>query len=130
MKYPKDDLIAYRIKRSRESFNSAKLLAENGFHHESISRLYYACFYMVLALLLKENITTSSHAGVRRQFGLHFIKTGKLSQDDGKIFSLLFDQRHKSDYEDFVKISNEQTSTLIGMVSVFLSHLEENINIE
>lgn len=64
MKYPKDDFIAYRIKRSRESFNSAKLLGENGFHHESISRLYYACFYMVLAILLKENITTSSHASM------------------------------------------------------------------
>ena len=127
MKYPKDDLIVYRIKRARESFNSAKLLAENGYHHESISRLYYACFYMVLALLLKENITTSSHAGVRRQFGSHFIKTGKLSLENGKTFSLLFDQRHKSDYEDFIKLSNEQTSLLIGMVSEFLNHVEWKI---
>ena len=127
MKYPKDDLIVYRVKRAKESFNSAKLLAENGYHHESISRLYYACFYMVLALLLKENITSSSHTGVRRQFGLHFIKTGKLTMEDGKIFSLLFDQRHKSDYEDFIKLKDDQTSLLIGMVNEFLNHLEEKI---
>ena len=82
---------------------------------------------MVLALFLKENITSRSHTGVRKQFGSYFIKTGKLSLEDGKTFSLLFDQRHKSDYEDFIKLSKEQSNMLTGMVNEFLHHLEEKI---
>jgi len=124
MKYPKEDLITYRIKRARESFNSAKLLAENGFHLESISRLYYACFYMVLALLLKENLVTNSHTGARRLLGLHFIKTGKITVENGKLFSLLFDQRMKSDYEDFIKLPTGQTALLINNVDQFIKNIE------
>jgi uncharacterized protein (UPF0332 family) len=48
--------------------------------------LYYSCFYAVIALLLKYDIETQSHDGARTQFGLNFVKTGKVDKENGKFF--------------------------------------------
>ena len=53
----RDSLIAYRIERAYGSLQEAKLMAEGGFYNASINRLYYACYYMAVALLLKNNIS-------------------------------------------------------------------------
>ena len=48
---------------------------EKAYLHER-SRVYYAMFYSVEALLLTEGISVSSHKGVISVFGERFIKTG------------------------------------------------------
>ncbi|MCK4815544.1 HEPN domain-containing protein [bacterium] len=45
------DFIEYRIQRSNDTFEDAKLLANNGRWNSVTNRLYYACFYAVSALL-------------------------------------------------------------------------------
>ena len=96
----RDDYIKYRFHRSEESLNEALLLAKNGSWNAVINRLYYSCFYAVIALLLKNDIETQSHDGARTQFGLHFIKTGIINKSHGKLFTKLFDYRQKGDYGD------------------------------
>jgi len=88
-----DDLIKYRTSRSLETLKEADLLIQNEFWNASINRIYYACYYAVSALLLKSNINSSSHKGIRQLFGLHFIQTGLISKEDGRMFSDLFDRR-------------------------------------
>ena len=72
-----EEYIRYRFQRAKESFEEAVILAEKERWNAVINRLYYACFYAVIALLLKHGIEVQSHDGSRTQFGLHFIKTGK-----------------------------------------------------
>lgn len=88
-----DDYIKYRFKRAEESFDDALLLIENKKWNTSINRLYYSCFYAVIALLLKNGIETHTHVGARIKFGNEFIKTGKIDKKYGKLFSKLFDYR-------------------------------------
>ena len=45
-------------------------------------------------------IETQTHDGARTQFGLCFVKTGKVEKKYGKLFSKLFDYRQKGDYGD------------------------------
>ena len=52
------DYIAYRFHRAEESFEEAIILADKGKWNSVINRLYYCCFYAVIALLLKHNIET------------------------------------------------------------------------
>ncbi len=61
----KDENIAYRIKRARETYKDAKVLYEMGSLNSSINRLYYAAFYSTIALLLDKNIEVKSHNGVK-----------------------------------------------------------------
>ncbi len=76
----RDDYIRYRLDRSKDSYDDALILAERGKWNTVVNRLYYSCFYAVIALLLKNDIETRSHDGARNQFGLHFIKKGKIDK--------------------------------------------------
>ncbi len=89
--------------------------------------MYYACFYAVIALLLKNNIETQTHDGARTQFGLGFINSGKIDKEFGKLFSKLFDYRQKGDYGDMFDFDEEIAKPLIDKVKIFLEEIEQHI---
>src|SRR5665647_158190 len=92
------EYVDYRMKIALNTFSAAKVLAENGFWNSAVNRLYYSAFYAVNALLVQNEIYSSSHSGLRSQFSLHFIKTGKLARKYGNLLSQLYDWRQKADY--------------------------------
>lgn len=60
----RDEYIRYRFQRAEESFEEALILAKEHRWNAVINRLYYACFYAVIALLIKNNIPTQTHDGL------------------------------------------------------------------
>jgi uncharacterized protein (UPF0332 family) len=52
----KEEYIKYRFHRAEESFEEALILAEKGHWNAVVNRLYYSCFYAVIAALLKNDI--------------------------------------------------------------------------
>ncbi len=123
----RDDYIKYRFRRAEESLDEALILADNERWNAVINRLYYACFYSVIALLLKHGIETQSHDGARTQFGLHFIKTGKMDKIHGKLLTKLFDYRQKGDYGDMFDYDEKIALPLIDKVKVFLKEIKKQI---
>lgn len=55
-------LVANKVRRSRETWAEAKGIMESQYWYAAANRMYYACYYMVSALLLK--IGQSSHTTV------------------------------------------------------------------
>lgn len=104
----KRDLIEYRIKRAKDTFEDALILAEKNKWNSAINRLYYAAYYAVIALLLKSDIKATTHNGVKSNFSENFIKTGIISKDLGKIFSQLFMWRQKGDYDDLFDFEKDK----------------------
>jgi uncharacterized protein (UPF0332 family) len=51
-----EDYIKYRYRRAEESFDEVLILSENGMWNAVINRLYYACFYAVIALFIQKNL--------------------------------------------------------------------------
>ena len=74
MKFSHKDQINYRIDKSKVTFNEAESLARLGFWNGAAARLYYSCFYAVIALLLSEGIEIRTHNGVRTESFRLFIK--------------------------------------------------------
>lgn len=124
----RDDYIKYRFHRSEESLEEAMILAENGRWNAVINRLYYSCFYAVIALLLSNDIETQSHDGARTQFGLHFIKTGKIDKRHGKLFTKLFDYRQKGDYGDLFDFDEKIAKPLMEPVREFIGEIKKYIS--
>ena len=54
------------------------------------NRLYYAAYYAVTALLIKDGLSAQTHHGVIHMFNLHYIKTGKLDSKYGRLYGRLF----------------------------------------
>lgn len=92
---PLMEYVEYRISRANEAYTDAELLLKEKRWNATVNRLYYSCFYAVLALLVKNGIKTRSHDGVRMQFGLKFVYPGIINKKYGKHFSKLFDLRQK-----------------------------------
>ena len=123
-----NDLIKYRIDRSLETIREAKTMIDNEFWNASVNRIYYSCYYAVSAILLKKNIETSSHKGIRQMFGLHFVQQGLVDKEDGRFFSDLYDRRQIGDYDDFVSYDKETVSKLYDQAEGFISKISELIN--
>ena len=123
----REDYINYRFHRAEESFEEALILAKEERWNAVINRLYYACFYAVIALLIKNNIATQTHDGARTQFGLFFVKTGIIDKESGKHFSKLFDFRQKGDYGDLFDYDEELTLPLIDKVKEFLIEIKKHL---
>lgn len=125
--------IRYRMEKGNESYLNACLLANNNAWNAAINRLYYACYYTVSALLLSKQIKAQSHAGVKSQFGLHFVKTGIISKDSFRLYSDLMDWRQKGDYGDLFNFSQDVVMPLLTPVKVFIdqtvSLIEGNRNL-
>jgi uncharacterized protein (UPF0332 family) len=85
-----------------------------------MNRVYYACFYAVLALLLKQNAKTRTHAGVKSQFGLMYITTGIIDKKWGAFYSDIFALRQKGDYADFIEFDEHELNTLIPEAREFI----------
>jgi uncharacterized protein (UPF0332 family) len=117
--------IAYRIKNAKDALLAAKLLADNKQWNASMNRLYYACFYMVSALLYVKQITAKTHNGVRTQLGIHFIQTGLLPREYGEIYANLLDWRNKGDYGDFFDLDESSVMTMIPVVEGFMNTIEK-----
>ena len=102
-----EEFVYYRIKRAEETLSEADLLAKNGYFSGAINRLYYASYYIITALLISNDISASTHNGVRAMFALKFIKSGKMDMSHGKFFNEIFEKRHSNDYDDFVFCDKE-----------------------
>ena len=123
----KQDYVDYRIQSAKETLKAAKLLADNYHWNSAINRLYYTCFYAISALLYKYDINANSHAGLKHQFTLHFIKTDVIDKELGRVFVQLFDWRQKGDYGDFYDFDKEKTLPLFIPVESLLEKVESLI---
>jgi len=123
----KEDYINYRIDRAYEALEDAKLLAENERWNTAVNRLYYASFYAVIALLIKNGIETQTHDGVRTQFGLQFVKTGIIDKKFGKLFSKLFDYRLKGDYGDLFDFDKDIVEPLFEDVELLIDTIKKEL---
>jgi uncharacterized protein (UPF0332 family) len=92
------DEISSNLERADTNLQVAKELLDKGYYDVSASRAYYAAFYAASALLLNEGIDTSKHSGVIALFHQHFVKSGKLSKEQGRNLNWLFELRSVGDY--------------------------------
>ena len=119
------ELIKYRLERVDETMEEVEILTKSGHYNTAVNRLYYACFYAVQALLLKNCITATTHAGVKTMFGLNFISKGIISIEHGKTFNTLFEKRHSSDYEAFAYCDKALVDDLTPLAEAFIQEIKK-----
>ncbi len=119
----RQDIIAYRVSKSKETFQEAIDNAELGHWSLAANRLYYSVFYLTIALLLRKNILAKSHSGVFGMFSKEYIAKGMLNDDEGKLYRQLFTMRQSGDYDDLFDWTQSDISPLFPKVEALLNHL-------
>ena len=120
--YKPEDYVNYRLQKAKDTILEVKTLIDNQYWNTAINRLYYACFYAVGALLIKNGVKTASHSGTRRKFGQLFVKPEKISRELAKHYTDSFSLRlHANQW------NSGQFKSLVGFLgqkskNMFLSH--------
>ena len=121
------DLVNYRLERSKDTLDDARILAEKSKWNSAINRLYYAAYYAVTALLIHSSFRATTHNGTKSLFSEHFIKTKVFPQEIGKLYSQLFAWRQKGDYTDLFDFGEEEVTPYFDPVQKLIDLVEHNL---
>jgi uncharacterized protein (UPF0332 family) len=121
-------LIELKIERANEAIGEIPYLVEQSFYRTAVNRLYYACYYIVSALLLQEGYNVHTHKGIIALFSMNFVKTGIVSNEEGKLYRSLFELRLTGDYDEVKIIDREDVVTRLQPAQNFIKTIEKLIN--
>lgn len=91
-----------------QAWREGELLLNGGEPRGALTRYYYAAFHAACSALLTLGIEATTHAGVRSQLSIHFVRPGHLPSDLARLLAGLQQLREDADYERDVEIDLHQ----------------------
>lgn len=123
------EIVLYRLEKAANTLEYAQRNLNYGMYSVAANRLYYAFYYAASALLISIKIEAHSHSGVQSMMHFHFVKSGKLSEDDGILMRRLFVMRQSSDYEDFVDYQKDDIEPLFPLTEALINKIKGFVEI-
>ena len=124
----RDNLVKYKLERARETWNEIVGIVDGGYWYAAANRMYYACYYVTSALLVKNGILANTHSGVIRMLGLHFVSTNIISDEMGSFYTRLFELRQTGDYDEWKVIKESDIKPLMPKVEEYMQCIISLIN--
>ncbi|MGE0642507.1 MAG: HEPN domain-containing protein [Nitrospira sp.] len=110
--------------RADKSLAAARSLLNADFLEDALSRAYYSILHAARAVLLAEGVSVSSHRAVRRLFGQHLVKPGKLAVRLAKILAEEQDDRFLADYDAWFHAERERAEKRVREAAEFLAAIK------
>lgn len=121
------ELSRYRLSKAQTILHSAHILFDNEDYAGSVNRSYYSVFTAARALLALKGLDSKKHSGVIALFNQHYVMTGIINKEAGKILRTAKGLREDSDYADFVEISREVAASELKKAEELLKEIEAKI---
>ncbi|MCY7293645.1 MAG: HEPN domain-containing protein [Ferruginibacter sp.] len=119
--------VRYKIVKSNHSLRAASLLIKHQFYNEAISRLYYACFYLVKAYFFEHQIDAKTHEEIKDMMRKHLVETNAITENDVTFFCNIFEIRHSVDYGYFIDFDKKLAQILLTETEIFIINIKELI---
>ncbi len=103
----KNALIEHRIARATDTIEEVSFLIKNKKFLLAVNRIYYGMFYILSALSLRYDFSTSKHQQLIGWFNKEFISTGEIDRKYGRILHNAYNNRSTGDYDDFAEFDEE-----------------------
>ena len=116
----KNALIEHRISRAIAAIDEVDFLISNKKLLLAVNRIYYGMFYILSALSLKYDFSTSKHQQLIGWFNKEFVATGKVEPKYGKIIHNAFSNRSTGDYDDFAEFEEDEVKTSFNELKDFI----------
>ena len=111
-------------RRSRQSLHASELLMQSGYREDAVSRAYYAILHAAKAALFVHDVAVASHASVRRMFGLHLVRSGKIEREWAGCLAGVSDVRLAADYNVHARFTSEETRYECRQAREFVKRIE------
>jgi uncharacterized protein (UPF0332 family) len=124
----KDILIERWLEKSDEAIQAAELTLKESLLAVALNRIYYAIFYVVMALAEKYDFKTSKHAKLMGWFNKKFVYEDKLFRSEMfDIYKGAFSYRQESDYDAMYTPNIEKTTELLADAKKFVEEVKKVI---
>jgi len=120
-----NDLPQKELIRAKKALLAAKTLLENQLYEDCVSRAYYAVLHAAKAALAIEGVEPQSHHAVRRMFGLHLVKTGKIEKEFARILTAEQEDREIGDYDIHIEIEQDTALKRVRDAEKFVERIEK-----
>jgi uncharacterized protein (UPF0332 family) len=118
------------MQRAERAVASARLLLDAGDVDWACSRAYYAMFDAARGALIVAGVpsdqASGTHSGLIAAFGLHLVKTGRLSTDLGRALNRAAEIRLVADYTG-EEIPVEQARLVVDQAAQFVETVSREI---
>lgn len=121
-------LVTLELKKAHETFEEIGILTAANKWSGAANRLYYSVFHAISALLLHDGHSVNTHNGSHAFFHLHYIKTGILPVEYGRLYNQLQTMREESDYNCVYDVNPGELKDRIGPAHNLIEKIEEIIN--
>lgn len=109
------------LKKAKESLHAAQLLKAQNHYDFSVSRAYYAMFYLAEAFLISKELLFSKHSATIAAFGQHFVKTGLVPKTFHRYLLDAQEDRLVGDYDFRSQLTEEDAAKQIAAAEEFLT---------
>ena len=116
----KNALIEHRIARATNTIEEVSFLIKNKKFLLAVNRIYYGMFYILSALSLKYDFSTSKHQQLIGWFNKEFIATGEIDRKYGRILHNAYNNRSTGDYDDFAEFDEEDVKKSFDEMKDFI----------
>jgi hypothetical protein len=116
----KNELIEHRIARATDTIEEVSFLIKNKKFLLAVNRIYYGMFYILSALSLRYDFSTSKHQQLIGWFNKEFISTGEIDRKYGKILHNAYNNRSTGDYDDFAEFDEEDVKKSFDEMKDFI----------
>ena len=101
-------MVDLEIERAKKTMDEMDYLSKGGLWNNMASRLYYAVFHAVSALMIHDGHTVNTHKGSHVIFSQYYIRTGKLPKEYGQLYRQLEIMRNDGDYNCYYNVSPDE----------------------
>ena len=124
----RDAIVKIRLQQAKETYAEVSILIDNKLWRTATNRLYYACYYAAVALMVRYGYQARTHSGLIGLLGLHFVQTNIISDKRAFVLRLLFEMRQKGDYDVWVDIKPQMILPLLDSAKDFIETIENIIS--
>ena len=117
----------FLLTKAEESVQAAQLLADHQLYDFSVSRSYYAMFYVAQIFLLSRDLSFSSHAAVISAFGREFVKSGEVPKDLHRCLIDAAKARTDGDHSTEIRLSQDDAIVQLQHAQVFLDIARQSL---
>jgi len=113
-------LSAYRMQKSVETLEDAQILFKRGHLHSCVNRIYYAIFYAVNSVLIRDGMYSAKHTGVRSLFNKELVNKGFVDAELGDFYNIMFENRQDGDYKDLTVFEKNEVKNWLKKAGTFI----------
>ena len=115
------------LERADEELRAAEHLMSVAIPRVALTRVYFACFHAVRALLHAANLEPKTHQGTLHLFQLHFVKAGAFDPADGRLLARLQKYREEADYAEAFVVDAAGARQELDLAREFVARVRDRI---